>query len=375
MGNSGRRYSKKLGVVALLAVILTACEEEPPPPAKAQLVKAMRVNDTAAFAEEWFPGQAKATREVALSFRVPGKLLRFPVNAGDEFQEGDLVAQLDSDTYRAEVDRIKATIARAEATLLNAQQQLRRDQTLFKQGHVSAARVDIRTAAMKEAASQVAAFKAQLTRATLDAGYTTLQAPFSGRVVATYVENFEDVRAQQPVLRLVDATRVEMTVAVPESLISLVPDAENFRVEFDALPGATIPAEIKEIGTEASETTRTFPVTLIMDQPTGATILPGMAGRATGDVKAVENEPARRIEIPIAATFSTGSDGQTYVWIIDEGAMTLQRRSIDVGLPGLTGIVVKDGLSAGEWIVTAGVHSVSEGQKVRILGQPESAGK
>ena len=101
----------------------------------------------------------------------------------------------------------------------------------------------------------------------------------------------------------------------------------------------------------------------------------GMAGRAAGDAKAVDNEPTRRIEIPIAATFSTGSDGQTYVWIIDEGTMTLQRRKIGVELPGLTGIVVKEGLSSGEWIVTAGVHSVSEGQKVRILGQQESASK
>ena len=55
------------------------------------------------------------------------------------------------------------------------------------------------------------------------------------------------------------------------------------KVEFDAFPGSPVPATIKDIGTEASSSTRTYPVTLALEQPTDQKILPGMAGRAFGE--------------------------------------------------------------------------------------------
>lgn len=362
------RCQKGLAAVFLTVFLLAACEQPKPQTAEVvRPVKAVRVSDVSQLSQRWFPGRAKATREVSLAFRVSGQLVSFPVNVGDKFAQGELLAKLDAAPYQAEVNRIAAKLESAQASRDNARQQYQRDETLFKKGHVAQARLDIRTAELKEARAEASALEAQLERSKLDLGYTSLAAPFDGVAVATYVDKFEEVRAQQQILRLVDPSRIEMIVDIPENLISLAPQVKSVKVIFDAFPGVQVPAKIKEIGTEASETTRTYPVTLIMDQPDGIEILPGMAGKATrGD----DQEPlieAARVEIPVSATFTQGSAGQTFVWIVDEQSQTLSRRAVKTGALTDRGIAVLEGLEPGEWLVTAGVNSAKEGQKVRIL--------
>ena len=93
---------------------------------------------------------------------------------------------------------------------------------------------------------------------------TEIFAPFNGTIAATYLENFQNVRSKQPVIRVLDLSLIEFKIDVPEKLISYVSLIKNIQVAFDAYPGSFVPSEIKEVGTEASTTTRTFPVTLIM---------------------------------------------------------------------------------------------------------------
>lgn len=357
-----------LSLVSCLGA-LSACEEQ-----KSQSkipiirpVKALKVSDTSAFLKRRFPGRAKAAREVELSFRVAGNLLQLPVDVGDKVEEGGLIARLDPATYQAEVDRISADLQRAQASLKNAKLQHERQITLFKKGHVARAAVDSYEARESQAKADVASRQAALKKAQLDLGYTSLKAPFSGVIVAKYVDNFEDVRAKERVARLLDPSQVEMIVNVPENLISLAPSVLEAEVIFDAFPDKKITATIKEIGTEASETTRTYPVTLLMDQPDGVQILPGMAGKASGK-KVVRDAREKAVIVPPAALFSP-EEGKSAVWLIDESSMTVAQRDVQTGQLTNTGIQVTSGLEPGEWIVTAGVNSLKQGQKIRILEQ------
>ena len=68
-------------------------------------------------------------------------------------------------------------------------------------------------------------------------------------------------------------------------MISLTPYLTDIVCVFDTFPDREIPAQIKEVGTEASTTTRTYPVTFIMDQPDDTKILPGMAGMVSARAK------------------------------------------------------------------------------------------
>jgi RND family efflux transporter MFP subunit len=198
--------------------------------------------------------------------------------------------------------------------------------------------------------------------------YTYLRAPFAGTVVGTFVENFETVQAKQPVVRLVDTTRIEMVIDVPETMISRAPLVKTVYVTFDAFPGHELAATIKEIGTEASRTTRTYPITLIMDQPENIKILPGMAGKTIrADADLPPDLEQVGIQVPVGAIFTLEAEAQSYVWVIDGESKTIAKRSVSTGEITATGIRVTAGLVPGEWIVIAGVHSLEEGQKVQLL--------
>ena len=166
-------------------------------------------------------------------------------------------------------------------------------------------------------------------------------------------------------MRIVDDSRVEMVISIPESLISYAPHVKDIKVTFDTFPDQPIPATIKEIGTEASQTTRTYPVTLIMDQPEGFKILAGMAGRTSGTPP--DSFAGDRLEVPVSAVFSPEEDEKTYVWIIDEQSKTVSRREVSTGELTSRGISIASGLEPGEWIATAGVHTLKEGQEVKLL--------
>ena len=191
--------------------------------------------------------------------------------------------------------------------------------------------------------------------------------PFDGIVTQTYVENFETVVAKQPILRVLDSSRIEFTIFVPENQITYAPFVQSITVRFDALPDVEVEAEIKEIGKEASQATRTYPVTLVMDQPPNAEILPGMAGQASITAELPEGASQAGIDIPATAVFSAEDIEKSYVWVVDEATKTLGRREVEIGQLTAYGILVRSGLAAGDLIVTKGVNSLTEGQEVRII--------
>ncbi|MEE8225768.1 MAG: efflux RND transporter periplasmic adaptor subunit [Kiloniellales bacterium] len=414
---------RDIALVLLPVVLLSACDSQPESVEKPEVirpVKAMKVTDVTQMRLRWFPGRAKATREVDLAFRVAGPLITRPANVGDVVKAGDVAAQIDPRDFevalrnvegrleaaRAElaamrqarpedIRRLKAAVEKAQAANRLGEQEYKRitgirdedpgavsqdmiDRATEQRDRAAAelrrAREDLKIGERGARAEDIAAkdaeirsLEASVESASDQLGYTHLRAPFDGTIVATYVENFEDVRAKQPIVRLLDTSRIEMTIDISESLISLAPQVKDVTVVFDPFPDREIVAVIKEIGTEASETTRTYPVTLIMDQPEDITILPGMAGKATGRTVEEMAPDQTSVDIPVSATFTAGSSGQSFVWVIDEQSKTVSRREVKVGQFTDTGVRILEGLELGEWIAIAGVHYLREGQQVRLL--------
>ena len=361
-------YRSAFPVVVVATALLAGCAKELPPPPPPPLVPAIRVAEPGEFTTTPFPGRAKAGQEVNLSFRVSGPLLEFPVNVGDQVAAGQLLAQMDPQDYISALGTVTGQLDSAKAAAKRAEADFRRINNVFKEdpGATSETALDLARAGRDTSRATVSSLTSAVKTAQAKLDYTSLQAPFSGVVVATYVENFETVVAKQPILRLLDPSSIEFVISVPENLIGYVPHVDNVVVTFDAMPGVEVPAKIKEVGREASQATRTYPVTLVMSQPEGIQILAGMAGSAMVSARLPEDSALTGIEIPAPAVFSGEDPSRSYVWVIDEASKTLQRREVTVGRLSNTGILIQSGLTAGDWVVVRGANSVSEGQEVRI---------
>jgi len=361
-------------LVFLLSVgLLTACEE-PIEKSSIRPVIATRVGSPEEFTQRKFTGQAKPSQEVNLAFRVQGPLVALPIAVGDEIKKGDVIAKIDPRDFEVNLRNVQGSLQRGRAELTRAEADLRRLNNIYKEdpGATSEAAIDrareIRDSAQADIASLVAAVEA----AEDSLSYTQLAAPFDGTIVATYVENFENVRAKQPIARLVDTSKVEMIINVPESVISYASYVERIDVVYDSFPDITLSAQILEIGREATETTRTYPVTLVMEQPEGVQILPGMAGTARGTEKPREGAVAR-ITLPSTAVASDQS-GARFVWILKPEAddlATAHRQEVAVGKLTPLGVEVTSGVKPGDLVAVAGVNVLREGQKVRVLQPAE----
>ena len=288
---------------------------------------------------------------------------------GEDVQAGAIVASLDPRDFEVNLRDAQSQLANAEASRRNAKQEYDRARRIQKAdvGAISQSVLDQRKTAVDAGRAQVNSAKALVAAASDQKKYTVLRAPFDGVVVERYVDNFEDVQAKQEIVRIVDTSRIEMEVSVPENLISYLPYVQNHRVTFDAFPDTTIPATVKEVSTEASPATRTYEVTLIMEPPAGVKLLPGMAGKATGDLTLPDEKKVDQMVIPESAIFPSPDQTKTYVWVFDPESKTVSRKEVQKGQLSNQGISVTGGISPGEWVVTAGVHFLAEGQQVRLL--------
>lgn len=358
---------KRFSILIITAFLAGGCgQKEDPETDPVRNVRAMKIGDFEGMMGRTFPGRARAAQEVDLAFRVSGPLTALPVKVGDEVEKGDTIARIDPRDFEVALRNAEGGLSRAKATANRAQLDYDRMAAAQKQnpGAVSERSVDQAREAVEVATADIAVFEASVEAASDAVEYTHLKAPFSGTIVATYVENFENVREKQMIVRLLDKSRIEFEVGIPETLISMAPYVEEVFVTFDAFPDDPVAGEINEIGREASATTRTFPVTVVMDQPENVTILPGMAGRARGKLKPPEGETAMDIVIPVTAVFAPEADNQSFVWIIDEASGAVSRRQVELGDLISSGYVVEKGLEQGEMIATAGVHFLKEGQVV-----------
>ena len=360
---------RRLVVFSLAAaVLLTACSEEPAPEPIRPVV-ATRVGSPQDFIERTFTGQARPSQEVNLAFRVDGPLVELPIAVGDEVEQGALIGRIDPRDYEVNLRNVQGSLQRGRAQVTRAEADLRRLIDTFEEdpGATSEAAIDRAREVRDSARANLTSLVAAVDSAEDALGYTRLMAPFDGTIVATYVENFENVRAKQPIARLVDTDRVEMIINVPEGVISYAAAVERIDVVFDSFPDVTLSAEILEIGREATPTTRTYPVTLVMDQPEGIQILPGMAGRARGTERPEEGAVARII-LPGTAVASDQT-GARFVWILtadaDDTAIA-SRRDVSVGKLTPLGVEITSGVEPGDLVAVAGVNLLREGQKVRV---------
>lgn len=359
---------------ALALILITACSRQKHASTQEVLrpVRTMVVGTGSEPGGRAFPGQAEANEEAELSFRITGSLIELSANVGDEVKKGQVLAKLDPTDFEVRLRDAEAELSSAEANLEVANVMLTRSRNLFEKRAGPQVDVDRAAAQVESSKANVAALRTKRDIAQSELSYAQLTVPFDGVVAARYVQNFQTVQAKQPILRLLDTSRVKFGVDLPETVMPLLPYLKEIWVTFQAAPGKKLPATIQEISHQASRSTRTYRCTVVMDQPADVRIFPGMSGELRARLEPPSTQP-NAIDVLASALFED-SDGATCVWLVDTSTMTVQRHPVKTLRPTTVGFLV-EGLKSGQTIVTAGVHYLKEGQKIRMMesAEPEVA--
>ncbi|WP_394181009.1 efflux RND transporter periplasmic adaptor subunit [Marinomonas posidonica] len=358
-----KRLNMMMGVTLATSLFLTACSSDSPEETSVEKdiirpVKLLTIQSTDAINIRRFPAELQAGEEADIAFRVGGQLQTLNVVAGQRIKKGDLLATLDPTDFKLEVELAEANQRLAEA-------QFKRIQTIFKQNATTKAEYDSSKANLDQANNALQTARNQLK-------YTKVYAPFNGVISNVDTENFQYVSAAQPLMHIQDIDNLDVEFEVPESLVVSIKGTHSDyrpRVIVDVAPTEVFHAAYKEHNTSPNATTMAYEVTMhLIRNNTQHTLLPGMTANVDIDVSTLLGTK-RHITVPVEAVMrhentQTGEANST-VWVFNPDTNQVESRAVEVGALEGTQVEIIEGVSSGEQVVAAGIHSLTEGLEVR----------
>jgi len=306
-----------------------------------------------------YAGEVRGRSESQLAFQVNGKISKRNVELSSMVNPGDVLMQIDAKDIQQTVNSSSAQVASAESQLRLAESNLNRYRQLLDQKAISQSQYDQYVNTYQVALAGVQQASAQYAQGTNQLDYSLLRADKPGVVSSITAEMGQVVSAGQTVVTVVQDGEREIEISVSENRIKELHKPGQIKATFWALPNVTVDGKIREIAPMADQNTRTFKVRISLINPP-----PEIKLGMTAAIQLADSSAQSAVNIPLVAIYQDGNTPA--VWVVKNNIITLQ--SITTGNFGNGTIEVLSGLKAGDCIVTAGVHKLKEGQKVRVGG-------
>ncbi|MBB2792083.1 UNVERIFIED_ORG: RND family efflux transporter MFP subunit [Rhizobium pisi] len=289
-------------------------------------------------------GEVRARVQSDLSFRVSGKIIERLVEVGQTVKSGQLLARIDPEEQKADLDVAAANLQSAEAQQTQAQLAFDRQQSLFRTQVTTRAALDQAQEALLTAQASTKSAQALFETAQDTLSYTELKADADGVITARNAEVGQVAQAAQVVFTLAHDGDRDAVFEVVESAFLRPIDGDG-TVTLLSDPTQKITAKVREISPTIDSATGTIKVKVAISSdapvPLGAPVV-GRFNYLARDV----------IQLPWSAM--TSKDGKPAVWIVDPTSSVVSARTVDVAGYETGSFVVKSGVSAGEVVVTDG---------------------
>jgi len=305
-----------------------------------------------------FVGVVRARYETDLGFRVAGKIVTRVVNVGDSVRVGDVVARLDPQDLKLQVESAEAELAAATSSLAQASADFGRYSSLKDRGWASTADFDRKKAATDEAQGRLERAQRSLDLARNQRGYAELKADADGVITATLAEPGQVVAIGQAVARLAHRGEKEAVVALPETWLAEARQSKA-TVQLWAERDRAFDARLRELSPQADPATRTYAARFTIANADDA-----VAFGMTATVTLTQSAHAKVAKLPLSAVVNRGSG--TSVYVVDAGG-TLAVRPVTVASFTEDAALVTSGIGDGDKIVTLGVQKLEPGLKVRTV--------
>ena len=337
---------RALLILLCIAALLSSCGEKNKVStgwSDSILVETIVISDGDTPTERNYVGDIGSEQEVSLSFPMGGTLTKVAVKNGDRVVKGQLLA---------EVDATNATSLHttALATLRQAEDAYRRLEAVHREGGLSEVKwVEMETNLEKARQSEISA------RKHLDD--CSLRAPFSGVVSCGTPLVGQEMRPGEAFARVLNMGRLRVQFSVPEQEISLISVGDTASATIPALDDGRLSLRVSDKSLSANPLGHTYKVYASIVSGNVKQLLPDMVAKVNVRLNATGG-----IVVP-SDCVQTMPEG-TVVWVINDGKA--EHRLITVGDFVRNGVAVKQGLSAGDTVVTAGFQKLYTGARVKI---------
>lgn len=328
-------------------------------------------------------GTIEAVTSVTVGTQVSGIVNKLYVDYNSVVKKGQVIAELDKTNLISELNTAKANLASTESNLSYQSANMKRYQTLYKKGLVSADEYENALLAYRQAKEQVASSRENVQRAQTNLGYATITSPIDGTVISKSVEEGQTVAASfnTPELFTIakDLKNMQVIANVDEADIGGVAVGNRVNFTVDAYPDDTFEGVVKQVRLEATTTNNVVTYEVVISAPNADLKLkPGLTANVTiftkeqANILSVANKALRFT--PTKET--VGKDmkivdckGKNKVWTLNGN--TLTAHSVNIGQSDAMHTQIISGIKAGQSVVTEIVVDTSEDEED---SQPQSQG-
>jgi RND family efflux transporter MFP subunit len=338
------------------ALVLTGCKQETKGEEPVRPVRSIVLKPTA-------PGSAPAVGtvqpryETNLGFRVLGRLIARPVNVGDVVAEGQTIAAIDPTVLELAVQSARADLVKAQAALENASATEERKRILIKSDATTKQTLDDAEQMRAGAQASTARAQANLTKAIEQLGYAQVKADFAGVVTAVSANVGQVVSPGETVVTIARPEIREAVVDIGADFPVPLTIGLPFTISSQLVPEVQVKGQIRENTPQADSATRMRRVRIALTDP------PESFRLGTTITARPSNSENSVLRVPASAVVTQGAE--SFVWVVDSPADTVSLRKVGLS-EDEHGLRVTGGIAPGARIVTAGIHSLKQGQQVRI---------
>ncbi len=375
MRNFNLKTASRVAPAVVLLGLLAACgkkeaaQQAGPPPATPVAVYKVQGEDV--VSADTYPATVVPLNEVQLLAEVTGYLTDIYIQDGQRVTKGQKLYAIDRTRYAAAADQAKAQLQVTRTNYVRIAKDAERYKRLAEQDAIALQQVDVSRADVANAQSQIAASQAALRSVELDLRHSVIVAPLTGTIGIAQVKLGALVTQGQTLINTVSAENpIAVDVNVGEQDIARFTKLQQAKgVRKDSVftlqvPGGQtykLPGKIVTIDRAVDPQTGTLRVRVQFPNPTRQL----KAGMNTS-LRVLNQDTGNQLVIPARAV--TEQMGEFYVYVVGDSSKVSQRKVL-TGTKVKDKIVVRQGLKAGDTIVSDGIQNLHEGSVIQV-GDP-----
>jgi membrane fusion protein, multidrug efflux system len=287
---------------------------------------------------------AKAAQRAELSPEEGGRIQSFNKDKGDYVKEGEVIATINNDILKANMDALRAQYDMAQTNF-------ERQEKIFKE-NVTSEMQFLNSKYERDAAKA----NFELIKSRYEKSF--IKAPFAGVIDAKYYEVGETVAPGNPIVTLLNTDRIKVSGGVSENHTGSIKKGDKVRVRFPDLGGGEFNERITYVGNSISTENRTFPIEVEI-RNSDRRIKPELSAEVYIETKSFDSVVLVPEEVVVKTDLG-------YVVFVEEGGIARMRK-IEIINRSNNKVAIKEGLREGDNLVIVGYQNLIDGERVTVV--------